>query len=112
MLARVGTVIPIGPEQVETRISEAAQVARLQRGTGDDERAAERALVAGLAVAVVRHVLRAGGAHVVLDVLGRLTIYDLQSDSRQDSDPTFRLALRISPEAANHFAILRDACGT
>ena len=60
--------VQVGAEQVEPRIGEAAEVARLQRGTGDDERAAESALVAGLAVAVVGHVLRAGSAHVVLDV--------------------------------------------
>src|SRR5437660_68006 len=60
--------VEVGTEQVEPRIGEPAEVARLQRGTGDDERAAESTLVAGLAVAVVGHVLRAGSAHVVLDV--------------------------------------------
>ena len=59
----------VGTEQVETGIGIAAEVAGLLPGAGDDEGAAERPLVAGLAIALVGHVLRAGRAHVVLDVL-------------------------------------------
>src|SRR5262252_583163 len=59
----------IGPEQIEAGIGEAAEIARLERGARDNEGAAEGAFLAGLAVAVVGHELRAGGAHVVLDVL-------------------------------------------
>ncbi len=58
-----------GPEQVDTRIGHAAEIAGLDRGAGDDEARAERAPVRGLAVAVIGHELRAGRAHVVLHIL-------------------------------------------
>src|SRR5712671_4370478 len=59
--------VQVGTEQVQPGIGEAPEVAGFQGGARDDKRAAERSLVAGLAVAVVGHVLRPGRAHVVLD---------------------------------------------
>src|SRR5439155_16966455 len=59
----------LGAEKIEPRVGEAAEVARLERGAGDDEGAAEHALVALLAVAVIGHELRASGAKIVLHVL-------------------------------------------
>src|ERR1700716_3585869 len=50
----------VGTEQVETGIGIAAEVAGLLPGAGDDEGAAERPLVAGLAIALVGHVFAAG----------------------------------------------------
>src|SRR5262249_47602103 len=59
----------IRTEQIEAGIGDPAEVARLERGARDDERAAEGTFMARLAVAVIRHELRAGGAHMILDVL-------------------------------------------
>src|SRR5207248_10637133 len=59
----------IRTEQVEPRVGKAAEVAGLEGGAGNDERAAEGALVARLAVAVVRHELGAGRTKMVLDIL-------------------------------------------
>src|SRR5690349_9439403 len=57
------------PNRSRAGIGEAAEAARFEGGTGDDERAAEPFLVARLAVTVVGHVLGARRAHVVLDIL-------------------------------------------
>src|SRR5216684_2254532 len=67
--ARFMERVQLGTEQVEPGVGEAAEIARLESGARDDERAAEDPWVGGLAVAVVGHELRAGGAQVVLDIL-------------------------------------------
>src|SRR5439155_4457089 len=59
----------IRTEKIETGVGESTEVARLQGGARDDERAAERAFLAGLGVALIGHQLGAGSAHVTLDVL-------------------------------------------
>src|SRR5712691_6095108 len=53
--------VQLGTEQVEPGVGEAAEIARLERGARDDERAAEDPRVGRLAVAVVGHEVRAGG---------------------------------------------------
>src|SRR6516225_3655367 len=58
-----------GPNRSRRALAKPAEIARLERGARDNERAAEGAFLAGLAVAVVGHELRAGGALIVLDVL-------------------------------------------
>src|SRR6266480_3614429 len=58
-----------GTEEVQPSVGEPAEVARLERAARDDERAAEDPRVGRLAVAVVGHELRAGGAQVVLHIL-------------------------------------------
>src|SRR6266480_7691805 len=59
----------IRTEKIETGVGESTEVARLQGGARDDERAAERAFLAGLGVALIGHQLGAGSAHVTLNVL-------------------------------------------
>ena len=58
--------VQIGTEQIGTRVG---VVVGLKRGTGGDVGAAEFRLLAGLAVAFVRHELRADRPFVILQIL-------------------------------------------
>src|SRR6202035_3539193 len=56
-LSPLHEVMQVGTEQIETASGNTAKVGRLEAGAGDNERAAEPLLVAGLAVTVIGHVL-------------------------------------------------------
>src|SRR5262249_58321642 len=58
----------IRSEQVEAGIGESAEVARLERGARDDERAAEGPFMARLSVAGIRNEMRPRGGPMIFEV--------------------------------------------